>query len=87
MMAPLEPYTTTELAGLLDLPARLVRRLLERLVDDGAVRRKRPDPDTVLWIREPPSRRCQRCGRAFEVKYLHAVLSSVHYCPRCGSRL
>ena len=86
-MAPREPYTTAELAGLLDLPARLVRRLLERLVDEGAVRKKRPDAETVLWIREPQPRRCPRCGRAFEVTYLHAVLSSVRYCPRCGQQL
>lgn len=86
-MEPLEPYTTGELAGLLEAPGRLVRRVLDRLADEGRVRKKVPETDRVIWVREPPKHACPECGREFEIKFLHPVLSSVRFCPRCGTRL
>jgi len=85
-MDPLEPYTTGEVARLLDIPRTLARELLTALGEAGKIRVKRPD-ERPIWIREPPAHTCRSCGREFEVKYLHAVLSSVQFCPRCGTEL
>jgi hypothetical protein len=86
-MEPLEPYTTGELASALDVPKRLVRRLLDRLADAGTIRRKEPEPKRVIWIREPPKHECPTCGGEFEVKHFHPVFQAVQFCPRCGTRL
>lgn len=86
-MAVLEPYTTGELASSFDAPRRRIRTLLKRLADAGRVRRKDPEPDSVIWIREPPAHECDACGYRYEVKFLHPVLAAVRYCPRCGSKL
>ncbi|WP_335999398.1 hypothetical protein [Halorientalis halophila] len=86
-MAPLEPYTTGELARVLDAPRRLVRQLLDALADEEQIRKKTPEPDRTIWIREPPARTCPGCGRTFEIKFLHPVLSSARFCPRCGAQL
>lgn len=86
-MEPLEPYTTRELATLLGAPRRLVRSLLDALVADEAVRRKSAGRGRAIWIRDPPTHECPDCGYAFQVKFLHPVLSSVRLCPRCGRQL
>ena len=83
---PLEPYTTGELAGLFDAPRTRVRELLESLRQRD-VRKKEPEPDRVIWIREPPANECPACRHRFEVKVLHPVLASIRFCPRCGYRL
>lgn len=82
-----EPYTTSELAGLLGVPRRLARSLPEALSDGHRIRKKQPEKDRVIWIREPPVHAYPNCGREFEIKYLHTVLSAVRFCPRCGTRL
>ena len=89
-MTPGEPYTTGELAGLLDQPRRLVRRLLDALADDDRVRKKEPPTDREprpIWVREPPTHACPDCGDEFGVRYAHPVLGAVRYCPTCGTRL
>lgn len=86
-LEPFEPYTTREVASAFDVPKRLARRLLHAQNADGRVRKKEPKPDRAIWIREPPATTCPNCGREFEVKYLHAVLSAVRFCPRCGTRI
>jgi hypothetical protein len=86
-MDPLEPYTTRELAQALGRPIRRIRSLLDQLSADEAVRKAEPGRDNAIWIREAPVAQCPACGREFEVKYLHAVLTSVKYCPHCGVRL
>mgnify|MGYP000212267376 FL=1 len=86
-MAPLEPYTTGELATRLDAPKRLVRELLNRLAGEEKVRKKEPEPQRVIWIREPPKHECPGCGGGFEVKYVHPVFQAVQFCPKCGTQL
>lgn len=88
-MEPLEPYTTGELASLLDVPRQFARKLLEALTGDEQIRRKEPDTgsDSTIWIRPPPIHECPNCGRQFEINYLHTVLSAVRFCPRCGTRI
>lgn len=86
-MDPLEPYTTDELTDRLDKPRDLVRRALDQLFGDGEIRKKDPEPSRPIWIREPTKHTCPDCGRTFEVKYLHAVLSAVRFCPRCGTTI
>jgi hypothetical protein len=85
-MEPLEPYTAPELAGRLDRPRRAIERLLDVLATADVVRKKPVDPAPV-WVREPPAHACPDCGHEFEVKFLHAVLTAVRYCPECGRRL
>ena len=86
-MEPLEPYTTGELASTLGAPRRLVRGLLDRLAEAGTIRRKEPEPERVIWIREPPKHECPNCGGEFEVRYFHPVFQAVQFCPKCGTRL
>lgn len=86
-MEPLEPYTTGELASALDVPRRLARRLLDRLADEETIRKKEPEPERVIWIREPPKHVCPNCGGEFEVRYFHPVFQAVQFCPKCGTRL
>jgi hypothetical protein len=86
-MEPLEPYTTGELASLLDAPRRLVRTLLDALAGDEKIRKKEPEPDRTIWVREPPKHECPQCGRQFEVKYFHPIFQAVQYCPKCGTQL
>jgi len=50
-MEPLEPYTTRELADELDIPRRTVYKYLEELHEDGQIRKKKPEPRQVIWLR------------------------------------
>lgn len=86
-MEPLEPYTAGELAAALDAPRRRVRALLDRLAGDDRIRKKEPEPERAIWIREPPKHECPKCGGEFEVRYFHPVFQSVQFCPECGTRL
>lgn len=86
-MEPFEPYTTGELAAVLDIPKRLARSLLDTLTAAGQIRSKEPEPERLIWVREPPKHECPACGHAFEIKYFHPVLQSVQFCPRCGAQL
>ncbi|MDF9747559.1 MarR family transcriptional regulator [Natrinema salsiterrestre] len=86
-MEPFEPYTSGELAAILDIPKRLARTLLKRLTDDGRIRRKELESDRAVWIREPPTHACPDCGREFEIRYSHPIFQAVQFCPGCGTRL
>lgn len=85
-MAVLEPYTAGELASRFDAPKRRVRALLERLSEEGTVRKKAPDPERPVRVRTDPEE-CPDCGYRYEVRFLHPVLSTVRFCPRCGARV
>jgi len=50
-MEPLEPYTTGELADILDAPRRTVYNYLEELAEEGQIRKKKPEPRRAIWIR------------------------------------
>lgn len=50
-MNPLEPYTTGELAEMLNWPRRTVYQALSELADAGRLRKKKPEPRRVIWIR------------------------------------
>lgn len=86
-MEPLEPYTAGELASVVDAPKRRIRELLEALWNEGKIRKKESEPQRAIWIREVPVHECPECGYRYEVKFLHPVLSSVQFCPRCGKQL
>lgn len=86
-MEPLEPYTTGELASILDIPRQVVRNLLDALASEEKIRKKEPEPERVIWIREPPKHECPKCGREFEVKYFHPIFQAVQFCPKCGTQL
>lgn len=83
-MEVLEPYTAGELASYFDAPKERVRKLLQRLSSSGKIRKKKPTPNQAIWIRDAPVNECANCGYKYEVKFLHPVLSSVQFCPRCG---
>ncbi len=51
VMEPLEPYTTGELANMLGAPRRTVYNYLEKLADEGRIRKKKPEPKRAIWIR------------------------------------
>jgi len=85
-MEVLEPYTAGELASSFDAPKRRIRKLLERLADSGEIRKKEPEPDRAIWIREAPIHECSNCGHKYEVKFLHPILSAVQFCPQCGAQ-
>lgn len=82
-----EPYTADELADELEAPPGLIRSLLERLRDAGAVRRKTPQSNAPIWMRKPSATSCPDCEYRFEVKFLHPVLSPVKFCPQCGTQM
>lgn len=50
-MDPLEPYTTGELAEILDMPRRTVYDYLEELSEEDRIRKKKPEPRRAIWIR------------------------------------
>jgi hypothetical protein len=86
-MEVLEPYTAGELASQLKRPKQLVRTLLEQLREKDQVRKKEPEPQRSIWIRDAPINECPDCGYRYEVKFLHPVFSSVRFWPRCGNEL
>jgi len=86
-MEVLEPYTTSELASHFEKSKRSIRNLLERLSTAGKIRKKEPEPNRTIWIREAPTHDCSNCGYRYEVKFLHPVFAAVQYCPQCGNQL
>lgn len=50
-MEPVEPYTTGELANMLDAPRRTIYNYLEELAEQGRIRKKKPEPKRAIWIR------------------------------------
>lgn len=50
-MEPLEPYTTGELADIVDAPQRTVFNYLDDLAEQGRIRKKKPNPRSAIWIR------------------------------------
>ena len=86
-MVPFEPYTDEQFAADLEIQKRKAREYLRRLESREEVHRKEPKGSPPLWIREPKPQECPSCGRAFEVKYLHAIFSASRFCPRCGTKL
>jgi hypothetical protein len=86
-MEVLEPYTAGELASLFDAPKERIRALLERLADAGRIRKETPKSKRAIWIREAPLHEWANCGYKCEVKFIHPVVSSVQFCPQCGSQL
>jgi hypothetical protein len=86
-MEPLEPYTTGELASLLDTTRQAIRKVLDALAGERKIRKKEPEPERVIWVREPPKHECPKCGGEFEVRYFHPVFQNVQFCPKCGTQL
>lgn len=88
-MEPLEPYTTREVASIVDIPKRIARKLLNALYDEGTVEKKPPHEEDgrTIWVRTAPHFTCEECGHEFMVRIVHLVLASVRYCPRCGARV
>lgn len=82
----LEPSTTGELSSRFDAPKRRIRKLLEQLATSNKIRKKEPESKRAIWIREAPVHECPNCGYTYEVKFLHPVLSSVRFCPQCGTQ-
>lgn len=83
----MEPYISGEVADAFGVPKEVARRVLALLSTRGKIREKRPPEGRSIWVREPPTEECPRCGRRFEIRYRHPVLSSVRFCPRCGEQL
>jgi predicted transcriptional regulator len=50
-MEPLEPYTTGELADALNAPRRTIYNYLAELHEENKIRKKKPEPRRVIWIR------------------------------------
>lgn len=50
-MEPLEPYTTGELAKMVEVPRRTVFNYLEELAEQDRIRKKKPEPRRAIWIR------------------------------------
>jgi hypothetical protein len=86
-MAIFEPYTAGELASHFEKSKRGMRNLLERLSASGKIRKKEPEPDRAIWIREAPTQECPDCGYRYEIKFLHPVFNAVQYCPQSGNLL
>lgn len=86
-LEPFEPYTTDELADTFDTDRGIIRELLDQLSQEKKVKKKKPKSSPIIWVKEPPVNRCEECDREFEIKFLHPVLSSVKFCPRCGTQL
>lgn len=86
-MVVLEAYTAGELASKYGAPKQRIRNPSERLSELGKIRKNEPEPERAIWIREAPIHECSECGFKCEVKFLHPVLSSVQFRPRCGNEL
>lgn len=86
-MEPFEPYTTGELATVLDISNRIARKILDELANDERIQKKETDPERPIWIRKPPKHVCPSCGVEFEIRYFHPSYQRVRSCPRCGTEL
>jgi hypothetical protein len=86
-MEPFVPYTTRELADTIDTSLGNMWSILRGLAGEGRIRKKQPEPNIRIWMREPPDTNCSYCGCEFEVKFLHPASSSSRYCPNCGSQV
>jgi len=51
LMDPLEPYTSREIADEANIPRRTAYEFLNELSDAGKIRKKKPEPRRVIWIR------------------------------------
>ena len=54
-MDPIEPYTSGELADMMDWPRRTVYEALQTLSEDGKIRKKKPEPRRAIWIKTEES--------------------------------
>lgn len=50
-MEHLEPYTTGELAEMLDIPRRTAYNYLQTLYEDDRISKKKQEERRVIWIR------------------------------------
>lgn len=50
VMEPTDPYTTQEIADALDIPRRTANYRLNRMADDGEVRKKKHNKRRVSWM-------------------------------------
>lgn len=53
VMEPGEPYGTTEIMDALDLPQSTANYRLNKLADDGVIRKKKTGHRTVIWMLPP----------------------------------
>lgn len=51
LMDPLEPYTSREIADKAKIPRRTAYKFLSELAEDDKIRKKKPEPRRVIWIR------------------------------------
>lgn len=86
-MEVLEPYMAGELASRFEGTKLRIQGLLDRLSDIGKIRKKVFGHEQVNWVRDAPIHECSECGYKYEVKFLHPVLSTVRFCPQCGTQL
>jgi hypothetical protein len=61
-MDPLEPYTSGELADMMDWPRRTVYEALQTLSEDGKIRKKKPEPRRAIWIKTDESDESESSG-------------------------
>jgi len=48
-----EPYGTSEIVEMLDMPKSTVHYRLGNLAEDGPVRKKKIHEQTVVWVKQP----------------------------------
>jgi DNA-binding Lrp family transcriptional regulator len=54
-MEPLEPYGTSEIEDRLGLPHSTAHYRLNKLAEEGLVRKKKLNERTVVWVRPKPN--------------------------------
>ncbi|WP_327052282.1 hypothetical protein [Halomicrococcus gelatinilyticus] len=86
-MEPFVPYTTDEIADRFQASTGLTWTLLRDLAAADRIRKKEPEPNLRLWIREPPANQCPICDSVFQVRFLRPGPGAVHVCPRCSARV
>lgn len=86
-MEPFVPYTTEELANRIGTSLGETWSVLRRLAKEEKIQKKEPEPNLRIWVLEPPENACSNCDYEFQVKFLHPALSSVRYCPNCGTQM
>lgn len=86
-MEPFVPYTTQELADRIGTSLGNMWSLLRGLAGSKKIRKKEPEPNLRIWMREPPDNSCPHCDYEFEVKFLHPVVTAVRHCPNCGRQV